>query len=116
YLTAGAGEDVRIELPVGRYVPNFRYSADVDQTPVAAEVPPVSISADGQQVARRREFIVAWFALAVLTLVLSIVAYAISNWGREAENARAFGLLTYPHVRVLDFQTLGESNEDMARA
>jgi TolB-like protein len=116
YQSTGANDAVRIELPVGRYVPSFRYGADSNAPAPTDIVLPTPIPEDVFLVAKRREFAVAWFALAVLTMALAIFAYGVSTWGREAEKARAFGLLTFPHVRVLEFQTLGQTSDDVARA
>ncbi len=116
YQGPGADQPVRIDLPVGRYVPSFRFNTGPEETSAEAAPAPSWTDEDAFLAGKRRELAIAWFALAVLTILVAIVAYAISYWGQEAENARAMRQLSYPHVRVLEFQSLGESSEDIARA
>jgi TolB-like protein len=114
YSEAGAGEDIRIALPKGRYVPEFtrrdpilaEETGEVDM-PAAGPVPP----------GRHGGLPVTWFVLAVLTLVGAALAFILSNWAlREGVTGRADILIDRPSVTITEFQSLTGDRADLGIA
>jgi tetratricopeptide (TPR) repeat protein len=111
YLGPGAKDPLRIQLPVGRYVPDFVEwevtETALPDTPEAQEAP----SATEESVARRRGHVtVSWFVLLVLALGATALIYALSTIGlRQApqDNQATFAAaMQPPRLRVLEFQNL----------
>lgn len=116
YREQGAGEDVRIELPTGRYVPEFvRWSGAVSASAKAdagthPDAPPILSKPPGGLPA-------TWFFLAVATVGAAILAYAYSMWSAQNEmGAQPVGLIDPPSVLVTEFQSLGGDMSDPGRA
>ncbi len=114
YLGPGAGDAVRIELPVGRYVPVFRSRDKAIAATVEADEPAAAVVVEPQPTTSWRGGLgVSWFVLAVLSISAALLAYGFSAWGqRNEDQPQMAGLLDFPHVSVLEFQNLtGESQE-----
>jgi len=119
YRGPGAGETVRIALPVGRYVPEF-----VEVEPSDADSPPPeNRDPEARQIVgalappRRGHVTVSWFVLAVIALGAAVLAYALSTWGpRQEQSARAAGLMPQPAVTVVEFQNLTGAADDLRHA
>lgn len=98
YRGPGQGEALRIQLPVGRYVPDF---AMVEPGQPETVAPPV---------VRPRwfgswSFGASWFALAVIALGLAMAAYAMSAWGPRLGPGAA-GAIQRPTITIVEFQNL----------
>ena len=100
YRGPGAGESVRIELPVGRYVPEFSAVDATDAAPAA----PVAPGGDGAK--RRGGPTLSWFALAAITVGLGLAAFSLSTWGPRPGSGTATGAVLPPSVTVVEFQNL----------
>lgn len=104
YREAGAGEPVRIELPVGRYVPEFTLTGAVPfaELPVLEETaPPVVIPGPAQGAT------LSWFALAAITIGVGLAAFSLSSWGPRPGATPGSGTVPPPSVTVVEFQNLG---------
>lgn len=102
YATVGAGETLRIELPTGRYVPEFvRVAAG------GAAAAPVTVDDSLAPSRRLGRFPKSWFQLALLTAVLSLLAFGVSLWGQQNDGGGApRGLMQAPNVMVMEMQGL----------
>ena len=102
YRGPGASETTRINLPVGRYIPEFtigEVSAAVTLGP-AGPPPPVAETKTGGVT-------LTWFALAVMALGIAAAGYGLSTWApRQQDAAMAMGVLQQPSVTVVEFQNL----------
>ena len=121
YRGPGADDHMQIQLPIGRYVPEFVYAE-----PSAAATDPAASSDEGQaapaptgDVARvsrgpapRGHVTVSWFVLLVLAVGATALAYSLSTVETRREQAvAAAGVLQPPRLRVMDFQNLtGDSS------
>lgn len=105
YSGPGATETLRIELPVGRYVPEFVLAdekeaacADVDDPP-----PPSGLPAPPP----RGHVTVSWFVLLVIAIGTAALAYSLSTWGPRHELlSQSSGALQRPRLTVMEFQNL----------
>lgn len=115
YREDGAGDEVRITLPTGRYVPEFLRASqmpDAGDTEIEAAVDAIAPpqSAAGNLPA-------AWFMLAVMTIGFAILAFAFSTWAPpENEESRPPALIEAPSVLVTDFQSLTGDIADIGMA
>ncbi|ODT82977.1 MAG: hypothetical protein ABS76_05485 [Pelagibacterium sp. SCN 64-44] len=102
YGGPGAGEPIRIHLPVGRYIPEFiPAGADSDAETDAAPAAATATSAAPP----RRRLPRSWFGLALGAVLLFLGAYAHNAWvGRQA-SAAASGPAR-PTITVVEFQDL----------
>ncbi|KKB80193.1 hypothetical protein VW35_07155 [Devosia soli] len=109
YRGPGGSDPVRIELPVGRYVPNF-IALDVAQA--QAETQAVSEGAiPGAPAAAGSvspgQITVSWFVLLFITIGIGILAYSISNWGpRPASVGVTSNAIIQPNLTIMEFQSL----------
>lgn len=107
YRGPGAGDPVRIQLPIGRYVPEFIDSAT---EPVSPSIDPEpNVTADEPSKPMRRGVTMSWYVLLALTLVATIVSYSVSMLGqRRAELAAAIAddATEMPRLRIMEFQNL----------
>lgn len=107
YRGPGSADPVRIELPIGRYVPDFIDSA---VNPVAEAASDESRTAvRGAPVPRRAGVTASWYVLLILTLVTTIVSYSISmvEQGRaELAEAMVLDATEMPRLRIMEFQNL----------
>ncbi|WP_323015945.1 hypothetical protein [Devosia sp.] len=98
YSGPGADEPTRIQLPVGRYIPEF-ILADTD-----VDAAPATVAATSAASPRRR-LPPSWFGLALGALLLSLGAYAHNAWvGRQAPAAVSGP--ARPTITVVEFQDL----------
>jgi tetratricopeptide (TPR) repeat protein len=111
YRGPGAEEVTRIELPIGRYVPDFvtvdpantlpRALAFSDQDQGLAPVSPAPATVP------KGHFTVSWFVLLVIAIAAGALAYSLSTWGpRQGSIGAAQGGLQQPNLRVMEFQNL----------
>jgi tetratricopeptide (TPR) repeat protein len=106
YRGPGADDPVRIQLPIGRYVPDF-----IDG---ATEPPAQSIGAEPRVVAQtpprarpRGHITISWFVLLVLALGAAALTYSLATLGPRQQQAVAeTGALQRPRLRVMEFQNL----------
>ncbi|MHA6731917.1 hypothetical protein [Devosia sp. A369] len=84
YLGSGMGELVRIQLPVGRYIPEFVAGRGGVAPPPASPPPAVART----RPARGRRLPPTWFVLAGIALLVALAAYALSAWGRGWKPSR----------------------------
>src|SRR5690606_5332233 len=110
YEGDGASEPIRIDLPVGRYVPEFIRWSGVHAGAPVGEVP----LEPEKSVPARGGLPFGWFALAIATTALAILAYASSTWGPGPQyTASASGLIHPPSVLVTEFQNLTGDRSDL---
>jgi tetratricopeptide (TPR) repeat protein len=106
YAGPGADEPLRIELPIGRYVPEFVSSAirPTAQVIVSDPLP----AAEPQARSRPRGHItVSWFVLLVLALGATALTYSLATLGpRQQQSVSAAATIDMPRLRVLAFQNL----------
>lgn len=116
YQGPGALDEVRIGLPVGRYVPVFSEHGAPDKRPPSIETHPVEEETPQHPGASERSRLArSWFALAVFTMTGALLAYAVSNWGDiDRDVAPVAGILDAPSVTVLEFQNLTGEPQDGA--
>ncbi|MCW5720253.1 MAG: hypothetical protein KIS86_03830 [Devosia sp.] len=117
YSGPGADETVRIELPVGRYVPEFL--VEERREPSAGERRP-NLPAPAKAVppAPRGHVTISWFVLLVIAVGSTALAYSLSTWGPRQESlAQASGAMQRPRLTVMEFQNLtGDSSTISATA
>lgn len=110
YASVGTAEEVRITLPVGRYVPDFGGVAK-DSDAVAA----VAAQAAPAITTRQRGGItLSWFSLLVITLGIAALAYALSTMAPRQRPPELNG--NGPSVTIVEFQDLAEDVGDPAVA
>ncbi|QQR39854.1 hypothetical protein [Devosia rhizoryzae] len=98
YAGPGSGEAIRIELPTGRYVPEFVRLEPAPALPQSAQPPPAAQSWD---------FRTSWIALAVMTAVLATAALATSFFlQRQANIASNRNPVPPPVVSIMELQSL----------
>lgn len=114
YRGPGADESVRIDLPIGRYVPEF---VDVDTEPVstpigiaAADAPDASLPPqDAAHPHRKKGHVtLSWFVLLVLAIGATALTYSLATLGprQPATVAEPVGAMDMPQLRILEFQNL----------
>lgn len=108
YLGPGAKDPLRIQLPVGRYVPDF-IKWDLSEAALP-DTPEASSGAEETAAARRGHVTVSWFVLLVLALGATALTYALSTIGlRQApqdNQVTVSAAMQPPRLRVLEFQNL----------
>lgn len=98
YRGEGAGDLVRIVLPVGRYVPEFVIAdAAVGAVEPAAQT---TASAPGGGLPP------TWFALAAAAAGLAVVAFSLATWQPRTSGAAPGSLAAEPSVKIVEFQNL----------
>ncbi|SMQ72042.1 Tfp pilus assembly protein PilF [Devosia lucknowensis] len=110
YRGPGSDEPVRIELPIGRYVPEF-----VDAQTAAAPLPigrePSVRALPASQPKPKRpkgHVTLPWFLLLLLALGAAALTYSLSTWGpqRGTPAVAQLGALQMPRLRIMEFQNL----------
>lgn len=101
YRSTGADEPIRIELPVGRYIPEFRVATH--GTRGGEQAPGPSTAPDDGP---KRGITLSWFALLAITIGVAMAAVSLSTWGPRQEALAAAGLMRAPSVTVVEFQNL----------
>lgn len=109
YRTAGSGEAARIQLPVGRYIPEFILNA-TSEPDVEPAVPPWPTR---PATSGRRGMPLSPFALVVIALGLALAAYSISTLGpRQRETTAAVGAIQRPSLTIVEFQNLAGAGSE----
>ena len=105
YRGPGSADPVRIGLPVGRYVPEFRMPEPA-AAPAADTVPAVPATLERR--ARAAGGVsVSWFALLVVLLGLGVIGFALSTFmPLSTRPAGALVQVQRPSVTVVEFQNL----------
>lgn len=121
YRGPGADDEIQIQLPIGRYVPEFVTAERAVPFEAATEVPDASSTAvageeDLTQAAKapvpRGHVTVSWFVLLVLAVGAAALAYSLSTVDtRREQTVVESGALQPPRLRVMEFQNLtGDSS------
>jgi Tfp pilus assembly protein PilF/TolB-like protein len=106
YLEDGRDDAVRIDLPIGRYVPEFVWHGSPSDQPRESQVEP-DPKPPPEMALAREGISTSWFVLLALTLGAAALAYVFSSMGARQEMfARANDLLEPPVVLVMEFQGL----------
>lgn len=106
YRGPGADDPLRIELPIGRYVPEFIDAAtEPSPRPIGREP---SVTPDPPPRTRPRGHVtLSWFVLLVLTLGATALTYSLATWGpRREQQVVATGAMQMPRLRIMEFQNL----------
>lgn len=103
YKTVGAGDAVRITLPVGRYVPEFGY-------PRAAAEPERGTALVVTPRARRWGWPAgltrSWLALLLIAIGIAALGYGLAGWEpRQRATARTL-VADEPSITIMEFQDL----------
>ncbi|MBJ3783342.1 tetratricopeptide repeat protein [Devosia sediminis] len=108
YLGPGAGEPLRILLPIGRYVPEFAAATTEPPAVTSEAVPPGAASPPPRPLPRPRGHVtLSWFVLLVLTLGAVAATYSLTTWGpRREQQVVAASAMDKPRLRIVDFQNL----------
>jgi tetratricopeptide (TPR) repeat protein len=106
YRGPGAAERLRIDLPIGRYVPDFIDAAtEPSARTVLAE--PVALAEAPPRTRPRGHITVSWFALLVLALGAAALAYSLATLGPRQEQAVVGNIgVPRPTLTVMEFQNL----------
>lgn len=116
YGGPGATEPLRIDLPVGRYVPEF-IVVEKEAVPLSGQQKPVSPPARAAAVPPRGHITVSWFVLLVMAIGVAALIYSLSTWGPRRELlAQSSGALQRPRVTVMEFQNLTGDPATLAAA
>lgn len=99
YRGPGSGDIVHIQLPVGRYIPEF--VAGHGAVSAAPRRPP-----PGARPARGRRLPPTWFALAGIALASAVLAYAFASWGPRLDTRMPAEALQRPTITIVEFQNL----------
>ncbi|MEQ8598706.1 MAG: tetratricopeptide repeat protein [Devosia sp.] len=121
YRGPGADDDIQIQLPIGRYVPEFVAAETTDSSRAATEgtdTSPSEVAGPGDltQVTKapapRGHVTVSWFVLLVLAIGAAALVYSFSTVEtRREQTIVASGALQPPRLRVMEFQNLtGDSS------
>lgn len=112
YRGPGAQERLQIQLPIGRYVPEFAEVAVGHEPPPQTDATIGAPDPAAENTAPRGHVTVSWFVLLVLTLGAIALAYSLSTLGpRQGQQTASSGAIQEPSLRVMEFQNLtGESN------
>ena len=108
YAATGIGDEVRITLPTGRYVPDFS-SAAIDGNGLDAVAEPAIV------VRQRGGITLSWFSLLVVAMGIGALAYALSNMA-PTERAPAPLNGRGPSVTIVEFQDLADDGDSPAVA
>lgn len=106
YRGPGIDDPVRIDLPIGRYVPDFIDSAtDPSARPIEREP---TVTPDLPPEPRKRGHVtVSWYVLLVLTLGSLALAYSLSTLAQRQQQAPVVAnTINMPRLRVMEFQNL----------
>jgi tetratricopeptide (TPR) repeat protein/TolB-like protein len=106
YRGPGAEEPVRIQLPIGRYVPDFIDSAtEPSARPIGGE--PVVVAGSPPPKRPKGHVTISWFVLLVLALGAAALAYSLATLGpRQAQGVAETGGPPRPSLTVIEFQNL----------
>ena len=113
YQGPGAAERVRIELPTGRYVPEFVLRESSASTAGQSEDDGKSM-VPSKPGLRKGHVTPSWFVLTVGVFGAVILVLALSIWGQRQEVVGpAAGVVEPPRVTVLEFQNLAGDPVDV---
>jgi tetratricopeptide (TPR) repeat protein len=115
YASAGSQDEVRIVLPVGRYVPDFIHSAVAPLSDASAVSPPAE--AEDAHVAHvpisrrwRGQVTMSWFVLLIIAMGAGALAYSLSTWSPRQEQQTVRQGLVLPTLKIVDFQNLTDDS------
>lgn len=107
YRGPGVTDRLQIQLPIGRYVPDF---VESDGRPTAAPPPqrPVGRSFEAVDPAAPRGHVtVSWLVLLVIAIGAAALAYSLSTLApRQQQQMVEANTLEQPSLRVMEFQNL----------
>lgn len=106
YRGPGSGEPMQIQLPVGRYVPEFAVTPDPAVSRSEPEIPRRPAPGAGAW-----SFGASWFTLAVIALGLAMAGYWMGAWRSLPDEASEVGAVQRPTIAVVEFQNLANSPE-----
>ena len=108
YSGPGADEPVRIQLPIGRYVPDFIDSAtEPSARPIGGEPVAVAVAEAPPRTRPKGHVTISWFVLLVLALGAAALAYSLATLGpRQAQGVAETGGPPRPSLTVMEFQNL----------
>lgn len=115
YRGPGAEDPVQIQLPIGRYVPEF--ARPTSAPPSSTPEPEASIAGEPGKAAapprKKGQVTVSWFVLVVLALGATVLAYSLATLGPRTQQATDtaavagdVGALLRPRLQVMEFQNL----------
>jgi tetratricopeptide (TPR) repeat protein len=110
YRGPGLDEPLRIQLPIGRYIPDFIDSAtEPSARPIGREP---SVPLEPVPAARPRGHVtLSWFVLLVLAIGATAITYSLATWGpRRDQVVVNSGAMQMPRLRVMEFQNLTGDN------
>lgn len=114
YSGPGADDPLRIQLPVGRYVPDFVVATAPGEPESAAAPAPAPYIAETPS---RGQVTVSWFVLLVIALGAAALAFSLSTWGpRQEALSQAPGVLQRPRLTVVEFQNATGDNAKLIAA
>ena len=115
YAGEGLADPVRIDLPVGRYVPEF--------SSYRAEAPDTAQPDGGREIVAplpvppRGHVTLSWFVLAAIALGLLALAYSLSTWApRQARVDNLADNAGRPVVSIMEFENLTGTNSGVSLA
>ena len=112
YASAGIDDEMRITLPVGRYVPEFRYSVvDGEALNTVGRLHGEPVPAARQ----RGDVTLSWFSLLVITLGIAALAYALSTMAPRQRPPEALDS-NGPSITIVEFQDLAGGSDPPAVA
>jgi tetratricopeptide (TPR) repeat protein len=106
YAGPGAGEPIRINLPIGRYVPEFATLEQAGPVQVVGREPAPAAQAPVRP-RPKGHITVSWFVLLVLAMGATALTYSLATLGPRQQpmvsEAAAFDM---PRMQVAEFQNL----------
>ncbi len=106
YAGPGSDEPLRIELPIGRYVPEFIDAAtEPSARPIGDD--PTAVAEVPARTRPRGHITVSWFVLLVLALGATALTYSLATLGpRQQQSVSAAATINMPRLQVAAFQNL----------
>ncbi len=102
YLTDGQHDQVRISLPIGRYVPEFLLVAPEELAPIA--LPPIPPAKSIDAIRPQRRTLLIGLVLAGALLAITLITFLLMQQGIQAPH-----LLRRPSVTIVEFANLAEA-------
>lgn len=109
YRGPGVADPLQIQLPIGRYVPEFVVSTPAlpDGVPGGDPTNPVDMVPPSPRSRRKGHVTLSWLVLLLLTLAATALAYSVATWGpQRTQQAASVGALQMPRLKVMEFQNL----------